>query len=261
MRNFRFALANIRAAKSADESIAIALDAIAEAAGQNAELVCFPECSVPGYRIGASAEAPDQEFLNRAWAAVDRVAGDLGIAVLLGTERIEGAGVLITARFTDKDGRLQGFQDKVQLDPSEEPAYQPGVGRRLFQCGAVTLGVVICREGWRYPETVRWAVRAGAQIVFHPHTEIVDDPQFRPAGFADPKNSFHEKAALCRAAENNCFFATVNHALPGASTTSAVVRPDGTLLAYHPCGQHGLLIAEIDPAEATGYLAQRLRTS
>lgn len=33
---------------------------------------------------------------------------------------------------------------------------------------------------------------------------------YRPTTFADPANTFHEKAALCRAAENTCFFATVN---------------------------------------------------
>ena len=57
--------------------------------------------------------------------------------------------------------------------------------------------------------------------------------------FADPANSFHEKAALCRAAENTCYFATVNCASTGSPTTSAVVRPDGTLLSYQPYGKQG----------------------
>ncbi len=30
-------------------------------------------------------------------------------------------------------------------------------------------GVAICHEGWRYPETVRWAAVRGAKVVFHPH--------------------------------------------------------------------------------------------
>jgi len=33
---------------------------------------------------------------------------------------------------------------------------------------------VICHEGWRYPETVRWAVRRGAQVVFHPHAHVAE---------------------------------------------------------------------------------------
>ena len=134
----------------------------------------------------------------------------------------------------------------------------PGTERRVFHCGELTFGVVICHEGWRYPETVRWAVRHGAQVVFHPHFEIVENAAYVPSGFADPANTFHEKAALCRAAENTCYFATVNCALAGATTTSAVVRPTGELLAYQPHGQEGILIVDIDPSEATGRLARRL---
>jgi predicted amidohydrolase len=77
--------------------------------------------------------------------------------------------------------------------------------------------------------------------------------------FADTANSFHEKAALCRAAENTCYFATVNCASAGAPTTSAVVRPDGTLLCHQPYGKEGLLVADIDIAAATGLLAARYK--
>ncbi|HEY0592307.1 MAG TPA: nitrilase-related carbon-nitrogen hydrolase, partial [Thermoanaerobaculia bacterium] len=64
---------------------------------------------------------------------------------------------------------------------------------------------------------------------------------------------------LCRAAENTCYFATVNYASAGSPTTSAVVNPDGTLLAYQPYGQEGLLVADIDLGKATGLLAKRYR--
>jgi len=72
--------------------------------------------------------------------------------------------------------------------------------------------------------------------------------------------ALHEKAALCRAAENTCYFATVNYASPGSPTTSAIVRPDGTLLGYQPYGVEGLLIADIDTTTATGLFAARYKT-
>jgi len=125
----------------------------------------------------------------------------------------------------------------------------------------IWFGIAICHEGWRYPETVRWAARQGAHIVFHPHLHEAEPGSYRPSTFADPANSFHEKAALCRAAENTCFFATVNCASENSGTTSGVVRPDGTLLSYQPYGKRGLLIADIDIAEATGLLAMRSKQS
>lgn len=82
-----------------------------------------------------------------------------------------------------------------------------------------------------------------------------------PATFADPANTFHEKAMLCRAAENSCYFASVNYASAGSPTTSAVIRPDGTLLCYQPYGKEGLLLADVDLSAATGLLAARCKTA
>ena len=224
--------------------------------------MCFPECFVPGYRAaGKQVPPPDQPFLERAWSVVAAAAATARVAVVLGTERLVNVGLFISALVIDRDGTTAGFQDKVQLDPSEEATYTPGSGRRVFQAGPLTFGVVICHEGWRYPETVRWAARRGAQVVFHPSFHEAEPGGYRPAQFADPANTFHEKAALCRAAENTCFFATVNYASAGSPTTSAVVRPDGTLLCSQPYGEPGLLVADLDLTGATRLLAERLRSS
>lgn len=238
----------------------MAQQAIAEASSERADLICFPECFVPGYRgLGKQVAPPDTAFLERAWSNIALVAGKANIAVILGTERVINDVVLIAAMVINRDGTIAGFQDKVQLDPSEETFFSSGSERKVFQTDGVTFGVVICHEGWRYPETVRWAVRHGAQIVFHPHFHEAELGSYVPSEFGDPANSFHEKAALCRAAENTCYFATVNYASAGSPTTSAVVRPDGTLLNYQPYGKEGLLIADIDITAATGFLASRYK--
>src|SRR5687768_566555 len=261
MNLFRIALANLRFPATPDESITLAERAIAEASQRGARIICFPECYVPGYRgVGQRVPPPSREFLEHAWSAIGTAAAKANIAVILGTERVTDAGLLATALVIDHDGTRAGFQDKVQIDPSEEGTYTPGAGRRIFQAGPLTFGIAICHEGWRYPETVRWAARRGAQVVFHPHFHEAEPGSYRPTTFADPANSFHEKAALCRAAENTCYFATVNYASAGSPTTSAIVRPDGTLLNYQPYGEEGLLIAGIDIGTATGLLAGRLRT-
>jgi predicted amidohydrolase len=106
---------------------------------------------------------------------------------------------------------------------------------------------------------VRSPARQGAQLVFHPHYHWAEPGDFSPTIFADPRNTFHEKAALCRAAENTCWFATINYASAGSPTTSAVVRPDGTVLKWHPYGVDGVLVADIELEAATGVLAGRFR--
>jgi len=261
MSTFRIALANLQFPATPEESIALAEQAIAQASIERGDLICFPECFIPGYRgMGKSGPPPDPVFLERAWSVIAAAAAKANLAVVLGTERVVGGALLITALVINRDGTIAGFQDKVQLDPTEEGTYSPGSGRRVFQTGPLIFGVVICHEGWRYPETVRWAARRGAHIVFHPHFHEAERGAYRPSSFADPAGSFHEKAALCRAAENTCFFASVNYASVGSPTTSAVVRPDGTLLSYQPYGKRGLLIADVDLAEATGFLAARCKS-
>jgi predicted amidohydrolase len=261
MSTFRIALANLQYPATPEESVALAEQAIAQASTEGAGLICFPECFVPGYRgMGKVVPPPDPVFLERAWSGIASAAARANLAVILGTERVIDGAPRITALVVNRDGAVAGFQDKVQLDPSEDGTYSAGTERRVFQTGALTFGIAICHEGWRYPETVRWAARRGAQIVFHPHLHEAEPGSYRPSSFADPANSFHEKAALCRAAENTCFFATVNCASDGSATTSAVVRPDGTLLSYQPYGKRGLLIADVDITEATGLLAARCKS-
>ena len=106
---------------------------------------------------------------------------------------------------------------------------------------------------------MRWAVRHGAQLVFHPHFHEAEPGSYRPSTYGDPANTFHEKAVLCRAAENTCYFATVNYASEGSPTTSAIANPDGTLLTHQPYGVEGLLIADLDLDAATGLLASRCK--
>jgi predicted amidohydrolase len=263
MSTVRIALANLREPATREESVLMAASAVAEAGRQGVLIICFPECFVPGYRWPHRAmPAADAAFLDRARSSVAEAAKASGVAVILGTERLTDRGLQITACVIDADGTVAGWQDKGQIDPSEEITY-PALAneRRIFTAGPLTFGIAICHEGWRYPETVRWAARRGAQVVFHPHANIAEPGSYRPLVFGDPANSFHEKAMLCRAAENNCYFASVNCASAGSSTTSAIARPDGSLQCYQPYGQEGLLVADLDLSTATGFLAARCRTS
>jgi predicted amidohydrolase len=262
MEPYRIALANLPYPASPDESVALAVDAIARAGVEGAGVVCFPECFVPGYRApGRSVPPHDPEFLEGAWSRVRTAARAAQVTVILGTERRVAGDLRITALVVDRDGEIAGWQDKVQLDPSEDGHFAPGTERRVFRAGVLTFGVVICHEGWRYPETVRWAARRGAQAVFHPHFSWAEPGGLRPTTFADPANTFHEKAIGCRAAENTCYFASVNCAEDGAGTTSAVARPDGTVMAWQPYGKEGLLVVDLDLSEATGLLARRCRAA
>ena len=83
---------------------------------------------MPGYRgLGHAPPTVDEEWLERAWARIARCgARGAECAVVLGTERWVDGKLVATALVIDANGRGLGFQDKVQIDPSEEGTYEPG---------------------------------------------------------------------------------------------------------------------------------------
>jgi N-carbamoylputrescine amidase len=167
------------------------------------------------------------------------------------------AGRQIAAYVFDADGKIQGFQTKNQLDPSEDQNYVPGSGRRIFEIAGVKFGIAICHEAWRYPETVRWAAVRGAKIVFHPQHSGSDQEGALLTRWGAVGNPYYEKAMMCRALENTIYFASVNYGLRFQESATSLIAPSGQCQASLPYGQDGLLVQQIDLESATGLLASR----
>jgi N-carbamoylputrescine amidase len=251
-------LASPRVASSLDDGLERIRRLLSESADGGAKIVCFPEAYLPGLRGQDFEVWPfDRTSQERALAVVSGWSRQYRIATILGMESITDSGRHIAAFVIDADGRLVGCQTKNQLDPSEEAFYVPGEGRRLFQVGDVKFGVAICHEGWRYPETVRWAAVRGAHIVFHPQHTGSNTSGAPRTRFGEPDAPYYEKAMTCRALENTIYFATVNYALRFQESATSLIDPAGRCQAHLPYGEEGVLLQEIDPGHATGLLARR----
>lgn len=258
----RIALATLRHRRDPDEALHAVKTAMESAARKGAKLLCTAECYLPGLRgVEFDVAPPDAAFLARAERTLRETAATTGVGAIIGVERKTSTALLASALVIAPDGRLLGHQDKVQIDPSEEGTYTPGKGRQVFEIGGVRFGVAICHEGWRYPEAVRWAARRDAHIVFHPQYSPAAETPRKPNEWASAGGTMHEKAVICRAAENTIYVATVNYAIPNTIAGTALIDPDGGVVAMHATGEEHLLIADIDPARATGLLARRLAAS
>jgi predicted amidohydrolase len=254
----RIALASPRIATSLDEGLDRVRHLIAEAAGQGAGVVCFPEAYLPGLRgvdIDVLPFGPAEH--ERVLRAVSDMARAYSIATILGTERPTDVGRENVAVVFDAAGELLGYQAKTQVAPSEDPFYVPGTGRRLFEVNGVKFGIAICHEGWRYPETVRWAAVRGAKVVFHPQHTGSDRDGIRLTHFGSTAAPYYEKAMVCRSIENTIYFASVNYALRYAESATCLIAPSGECQAFLPYGEEGVLVQAIDPAAATGLIAGR----
>ncbi len=185
----RIGLAAVRNAPSIEERLHIAERLLQEAGEQGVAIVGFPEAYLPGLRgMDFFVAAPDQsgqsEMLERVRAAARRH----GVAVIIGMEWETDAGLHNVAFVVSRDGKVQGYQAKNQIPPQEEPFYVPDGQRRLFDVDGVPFGIAIFHEGWRYPETVRWAAVRGARIVFHPQLTGSDHTGVRISRWGDPES-------------------------------------------------------------------------
>ena len=118
-------------------------------------------------------------------------------------------------------------------------------------------GIAICHEGWRYPETVRWAAMRGAKIVFHPQHTGNEQQGVHLTEWGAAGNPYYEKAMMMRSIENTIYFASVNYALRYQESATSLIAPSGQCQAYLPYGQEGILVQAINIEEATGLLAAR----
>ncbi|MDQ6419785.1 carbon-nitrogen hydrolase family protein [Paenibacillus sp. LHD-117] len=245
----RIGLAQTRFPSNLKDGMAAVKEMIENGAKQHCDLICFPESIIPGLRgVGYEVEAYDHPSIKKSLEAVAVLAKRHRISVILPMEWEDELGLHLVAFVISAEGQVIGYQTKNQIDPDEDQfGYTPGAGRRMFELEGVKFGIVICHEGWRYPETVRWAALREASIVFH--------PQFT----GRTSSSFYDDAMVCRSQENRIFFASVNYALPDQGSRTAVISPSGERLCAADLGREQLVVCDIRPEEATGLLARRLR--
>jgi predicted amidohydrolase len=218
-----------------------------DAARAGVRIVCFPETQTVGYRVDIAT--PDQPVPEERLAELhERVAGrcgELGLACVLGTETPrQGGRPYNSALVISEGGRIAGLHHKSKLTPLDAIAYSPGDSIETFELCGVTVGVLICFEGFRFPETTRECVRQGAQLVLHPQNNTT-----RPNDWKVP---VHHAMLVTRAAENTIWFASANACLvPHQNCRSMVVAPDGQVHAQSELGRDELVVADIDIERAT----------
>ncbi|GAA3948555.1 carbon-nitrogen hydrolase family protein [Chitinophaga oryziterrae] len=233
---------------------------VKDAAAQQAEIICFPESYIPGYPgMGYAEDQREPEKLQAALDSVCKIAADNSIAIIVPMDWHHPDGLLNIAHVVSATGEVLGYQTKNQLDPSEDNIWIPGAERSIFEVNGVKFGIVICHEGFRYPESVRWAARRDAKIVFHPHFGGSNISGVQLTEWGNKDNPYYEKAMMMRALENTIYFASSNYASLYPDSGSAIIAPDGRCIIHETYGKPGVIVADIDPEAATGLLAKRLK--
>src|SRR4051812_156053 len=251
MRPLKIGLAQCRQTGDFIANAATIRRFLEEASRAGVQILCFPEAQTVGYRVDiATPDLPvpvtQLEDLN---GEVARFCGKSGMACVLGTEtplatnphhgKPHNSALVIS-----ETGSILGIHHKTRLTPLDAVAYSPGSSIETFTLFGITVGVVICFEGFRFPETTRECVRQGAQLVFHPQNNTT-----RPNDWKIP---IHHAMIVTRAAENTIWFASCNICQEQyQNCASMVVSPDGRIHAQAELRQEQLLVADVDLDRAT----------
>lgn len=241
----------------------VALEELVKSASESkAEIICFPESYLPGYPgMGYSVDDRSVSSLTAALARVSEIARVYEIAIIVPMDWHGAAGLQNVAFVISAKGEVLGSQTKNQLDPSEDELWVPGTQRTLFEINGVKFGITICHEGFRYPESVRWAAQNGATIVFHPHFNGSNEHGTLITEWGAVTSPYYEKAMIMRSIENTIYFASVNYGSRFPESATSLIDPQGKCIAYQNYGTIGLIIKNIDPDRATGLLAKRFKNT
>lgn len=225
-----------------------ACDMVAEAAGQGADLVLFPEMFTTGFpledlpRLAEPIPGPTTQRLSDA-------ATQHGICVVAGmAEKDEQTGKLHNASVVlGPDGDLLTRYRKVYLYLGEREVLTRGSEACLVDLGFVVAGVTICYD-YIFAHYVHGLVERGAELLLHPTAWVTTDDcerwKYSPMAY--------RAQGLTRALENSVYLASSNlwgvcdptGYLRGVGQ-SAIIAPWGEILAEIPSGE-GVAVAEVD---------------
>lgn len=224
------------------------IEYMGKAAANGVEMLCFPETHLAGYRVGIlEPDAPcDAEGLSHASEAIRAKAKELSLGVIFGTETPHPAGKPYnSAQVIDEQGNLIALHHKSKLTPADALGYSfPPTGPTSFTFKGIPMGVVICFEGYRFPETTRMLARGGAKIVFHPQCNHVIPTMAW-------KLPVHEALIVSRAAENTLWFVSANMSHACNNVRSMIVGPNGLIREAGILTREMLIWHDADPDLAT----------
>src|SRR5215213_2069726 len=250
--SMRLALAQINAVVGdLDGNRSRILAALAEARGQNAELVLFPELAVTGYPPEDLLLRPG--FVRAAEDSLGSIAAETaGLIALVGTPWFDRD--LFNACAVCSDGEVKALYRKRFLPNygvfDEDRYFASGRDLILLSHGEILVGPTICEDVWQPGPPATDLALAGAELLVN----LSASPYF--VGKAEDR----EEMLVTRARDNSAYLAFCN--LVGGQDEllfdghSVVLDDEGEVLARAPGFEEALLVVDLDPSEAIG---RRLR--
>jgi NAD+ synthase (glutamine-hydrolysing) len=223
------------------------LERLAEAKGNAADLVVFPELAVTGYPPEDLLLRPG--FIRAAEESVEKIAREArGATVLVGAPHFDRD--LFNACYVCSAGEIKAVYRKRFLPNygvfDEDRYFAPGRDLILLEHGKTLVGPTVCEDMWQPGPPATDLALAGAELLVN----ISASPFY--VGRPDER----EEMFVTRARDNSCFIAFCN-TVGGQDELifdghSCVLDDEGNVLARAPGFEEALLVLDIEPEEVIG---------
>ncbi len=222
-----------------DERLTRLAEAIAD---RQLDLVVCPELFMSGYNVGSDLHALAEPSGGAFARRVADLARQTGSAICYGYPERDGDMVYNSAQVVSPAGQPVANHRKLAIPPGmERDWFTAGDGPTHFELGGMSCAVVICYDV-EFPETVRAACLAGAQVVLV------------PTALAAQWDQVAHRVVPARAFENGCYALYANHAGSEGGITyagaSCIVGPDGRDVA-RAGAEPQLILATLEAARVS----------
>lgn len=256
----RLALVQQQATADRRRNVERGLAALAKAAGEGAQLVCFAELAFELFYPQRPATPESRSLAEPVPGPVTEAfqerAAALGVAVVLNLFERAGDRTYDCSPVIDADGTLLGRTRMVHITDyacfHEQGYYAPGdTGAPVYDTRVARLGVAICYDR-HYPEYLRALALAGAELVVVPQAGALGEW---------PEGLFEAEMRVA-AFQNGYFTALCNRVGEEERLTFAgesfVCDPAGRVVARAPALAETILYADLDLEEVPRSHARRL---
>ena len=211
---------------------------IDEAAMAKVDILCFPECSLTGYK--RDFHKLNQDEITRALKTLRDIAVENQLTTIIGTPYFESGKLYNAAFVISSDSQLKYF--KNNLTEFDKQYFIRGRQTLTFEVKGVKCGLAICRDQ-NHPAIFQNYKQEGVRIVFLPSAHYYLPEETRL------KRDKNKALPIVRALDNKIYVAKANAVGSQGNYInlghSIIVNPDGYIISEADDKEEKLLYYEL----------------
>lgn len=212
------------------------------AESRGADLVCFPECYLQGYRLTPQHVRQSAFELNSpTLCELLRRLESVQPVLVIGLIERSGEDTFNTAAVVHR-GRILGRYRKVHLLSAEAPLFAAGSATPVFGASGGSFGINICND-LNFAGAAAAIADGGAAVLVAPCNNMLPSP------VSEAWRDRHNPIRSLRAKETGLWLVSSDVCGRGDDHVShgptAVIDPQGRLVEQLPVGRPGIVVVDI----------------